>query len=60
LTENDAEKGDLAAKPKYLYDQPKDEIRLETHFANERIAQHDPPNLKVAPHPRMLSDSARH
>ena len=51
LAEDDAEKENLSDEPKDLHDQPKNEVRLKTHLANERIAQHDCVNLEVAAHP---------
>ena len=51
LAEDDAEEDDLAAKPEHFHDHPENEIRFETQLANERVAQHDPPNLKIAAHP---------
>ena len=59
LTEDDAEENDLAAEPEHFHDHPEDKIRFEAQLANERVAQHDPPNLKIAAHAWMLSGEAR-
>src|ERR1700731_757398 len=50
LTKDDTEENNLAAEPEHLHDHPKNEIRFEAQLANERVAQHDPPNLKIAAH----------
>ena len=50
LSKDDAEEDDLAAEPKHLHQHPKDEIRLEAHLANERVAQHDGVDFEVAAH----------
>ena len=50
LTEDDAEEKNLAAKPEHLHDHPENEIRLEAHLANERVAQHDRVNFEVTAH----------
>jgi hypothetical protein len=50
LPEDDTEEENLAAKPKHLHDHPEDEIGLETHLADERVAQHDRVNFEVASH----------
>ena len=50
LPEDDAEENDLAAEPEHFHDHPKNEIGLEAQLADERVAQHDPPDFKVTPH----------
>ena len=45
LTEDDAEKNDLPAKPQDLDHHPKNEVRLETQLPDEGVAQHDRINL---------------
>jgi len=50
LPKDDAEKKNLPAKPKHLDQHPKNEIRLEAHLANKRVAQHDGVNFEVATH----------
>src|SRR5205814_6431928 len=55
LTEDDAKENDLAAEPEDFHDHPEKEVRLEAQLADKRVAQHDSPNLKVAPHPEALS-----
>ena len=51
LAEDNAEEKNLAEKPKHLDDQPENEVCLEAHFANERVAQHDRVNFDVTAHP---------
>ena len=58
LPENDAEERDLAAEPKHFHDHPKDEVDLETQLADERVAQHDPPDFEIAAHRQMFSAGA--
>src|SRR5215831_16151434 len=41
IPKNDAEKNDLPTEPKNLHHHPQQEVRLETHVANERVAQDD-------------------
>src|SRR6266478_3100632 len=41
IAEDDAEKNNLSAEPKYFDDHPKEEVCLETQLTNERVAQHD-------------------
>ena len=53
LTENDAEENDLAAEPEHFHHHPEDEVRLETHLADERVAQHDGIDLDITPHRRF-------
>ena len=55
LAEDDAEEKNLAAKPKHLDDHPEDEVRLETHLADERVAQHDRVDFDVTAHGFLLS-----
>src|ERR1051326_2378297 len=55
LSENDAEENDLAAEPEHFHDHPENEVGLETELANERVAQHDPPDLEITPHPETMS-----
>jgi hypothetical protein len=43
-------KKNLAAKPEHLGQHPEDEVRFETHLANERIPQHDGVNVDVTAH----------
>ncbi len=50
LSENDAEENNLSAKPKDLDNHPEQEICLETHLANKRIAQHDGVDFDVTAH----------
>jgi len=50
LPENDAEESDLAAEPKDFHDHPENKVRLETQLADERVAQHDSPDLEIATH----------
>ena len=57
--EDDAEKNDLPAEPQDFDDHPQEEIRLETHLANERVAQHDGVDFDVTPHCFFLSLSYR-
>src|SRR5947209_11207515 len=40
VAENDGEENDLPDKPKDFHQHPKDEIRLETHLADQRVAKH--------------------
>jgi hypothetical protein len=42
-------KKNLAAKPEDLGQHPEDEVRFETHLANERISQHDRVDFEIAP-----------
>jgi len=53
--EDDAEKHDLAEKPQHFHQHPKNEIGLETHLANERVAQHDAINFDITPQAFHLS-----
>src|SRR5215467_4996610 len=41
IPKNDAEENNLPAEPKNLHYHPQQEIRLETHVPNERVAQDD-------------------
>src|SRR5438067_7163669 len=50
LPEDDPEENDLAAEPEHFHDHPKNEVHLETQLADERVAQHDSPDLEVAAH----------
>ncbi len=50
LSENDAEENNLSAKPKDLDNHPEQEICLETHLANEGVAQHDGVDFDVTAH----------
>jgi hypothetical protein len=45
----------LAEKPQYFHQHPKNEIGLETHLANERVAQHDAVNFDITPQAFHLS-----
>src|SRR5205814_10668707 len=59
VPKDDAEKDDLAAEPKDLHNHPQEEIRLETHLANKRVAHHDGVDFDVAPHWISLSPGCR-
>jgi hypothetical protein len=50
LSENDIEKDDLAAEPEDLDDHPEDEIGFEAQLPDERVPEHDSPDLEVAAH----------
>src|SRR5215475_12065293 len=39
IPKNDAEENDLPAEPKNLHHHPQQEVRLETHVPDERVAQ---------------------
>jgi hypothetical protein len=60
LPKNNAEENDLAAKPEDLDNHPEEEIRLEAHLANKRVAQHDGVDFDVTAHPFFLSSTYRH
>src|ERR1051326_113367 len=47
IAEDDREENDLADEPEDFDQHPKEEIRLEAHLANERIAKHDRIDLDV-------------
>jgi hypothetical protein len=49
IAENDGEKNDLADEPKHLHQHPKQEVRFETHLANEGVTKHDGVDLDVTP-----------
>src|SRR5205085_7034463 len=55
ISKNDAEKHDLSAKPEHLHHHPEQEVRFETHLANERVPKHDRVNLDVTPEHVSLS-----
>src|SRR6266480_925337 len=55
IAEDDAKKNNLSAEPKYFDDHPQEEVRLETHLANERVPQHDGINFDVTAHRLFLS-----
>ena len=55
LSENDTEENDLTAKPENFDDHPEQEIRLEAHLADERVAQHDGVDVDVTAHDRKLA-----
>src|SRR5438552_3986013 len=50
LPENDAKENNLSAEPKDLDDHPEQEVCLESHLANERVAQHDGVDFDVTAH----------
>ena len=50
LAKNDTEEKNLTAKPEHLHQHPEDEIRLEAHLANKRVAHHDPVNFEITSH----------
>jgi hypothetical protein len=52
---NDTEKDDLTEEPKHFHYHPEKKIGLETHLANERVAQHDGVDFEVTPHELVLS-----
>src|ERR1041384_6759287 len=55
IPKNDAEKNDLAAEPKNLYHHPQQEVRLEAHVPDERVAQHNGIDFDVTAHRLVLS-----
>src|SRR5215813_6062700 len=55
ITKNDAEKDDLAAEPQNLDHHPQQEVRLEAHVPDERVAQHDGIDFDVTVHHLWLS-----
>src|SRR3981081_2119962 len=50
VTEDDAEKNDLAAEPKHFHQHPKQEVRFKAHLADKRVAKHDGIDFDVTPH----------
>jgi hypothetical protein len=55
LAENDTEEDDLTAKPENFDDHPENEVRLEGHLADERVAQHDRVDVDVPAHDEKLA-----
>jgi hypothetical protein len=54
-TKNDTEKNDLTEEPKHFHYHPEKKVGLETHLANERVAQHNTVNFDVTAHVFGLS-----
>ena len=50
LAKDDAEEQNLPAEPEHLHDHPENEVGLEAHLADERVAQHDRVDFEVAAH----------
>ena len=55
LPEDDAEENNLSAKPEDFDNHPEQEVRLETHLADKRVAQHDGIDFDVTAHHLFLS-----
>jgi hypothetical protein len=52
---NDTEKNDLTEEPKHFHYHPEKKVGLETHLANERVAQHNAVNFDITPQAFHLS-----